>query len=154
MLRKSCVLGDRRFATVPASDFVVKNSPPDCFLNAPHPLGVQKYVFGYKKLSGISRYRIILVRETGLEPVRDYHTPLKRARLPIPPLSHIQLRPSRNDCYYIKVKYICQHFFTNIFKKISGIFLTVPKAQNQKNVAEFSFKIPSSAGVICRQSLL
>ena len=31
-----------------------------------------------------------LVRETGLEPVRDYHTPLKRARLPIPPLSHIQ----------------------------------------------------------------
>ena len=28
-----------------------------------------------------------LVRETGLEPVRDYHTPLKRARLPIPPLS-------------------------------------------------------------------
>ena len=29
-----------------------------------------------------------LVRETGLEPVRDYHTPLKRARLPIPPLSH------------------------------------------------------------------
>ena len=30
-----------------------------------------------------------LVRETGLEPVREYHTPLKRARLPIPPLSHI-----------------------------------------------------------------
>ncbi len=93
-----------------------------------------------------------LVRETGLEPVRDYHTPLKRARLPIPPLSHIQLRPSRNDCYYIKVKYICQHFFTNILKKISGIFLTVPKAQNQKNVAEFLFKTLSSAGVICLQS--
>ena len=28
-----------------------------------------------------------MVRETGLEPVRDHHTPLKRARLPIPPLS-------------------------------------------------------------------
>ena len=27
-----------------------------------------------------------LVRETGLEPVRWKHTPLKRARLPIPPL--------------------------------------------------------------------
>ena len=27
-----------------------------------------------------------LVREMGLEPIRDYHTPLKRARLPIPPL--------------------------------------------------------------------
>ena len=28
-----------------------------------------------------------MVRETGLEPVRCKHTPLKRARLPIPPLS-------------------------------------------------------------------
>ena len=28
-----------------------------------------------------------VVRETGLEPVRYEHTPLKRARLPIPPLS-------------------------------------------------------------------
>ncbi len=27
------------------------------------------------------------MRETGLEPVRRKHTPLKRARLPIPPLS-------------------------------------------------------------------
>ena len=32
-----------------------------------------------------------MVRETGLEPVRDYHTPLKRARLPIPPLSRFRL---------------------------------------------------------------
>ena len=32
---------------------------------------------------------LFLVRETGLEPVRDYHTPLKRARLPIPPLSRV-----------------------------------------------------------------
>ena len=30
---------------------------------------------------------LTLVRETGLEPVRYEHTPLKRARLPIPPLS-------------------------------------------------------------------
>ena len=37
-----------------------------------------------------------LVRETGLEPVRDYHTPLKRARLPIPPLSHSLAVPLRN----------------------------------------------------------
>ena len=28
-----------------------------------------------------------MVRETGLEPVRRIHTPLKRARLPVPPLS-------------------------------------------------------------------
>ena len=31
----------------------------------------------------------LLVRETGLEPVWYYHTHLKRARLPIPPLSHM-----------------------------------------------------------------
>ena len=37
-----------------------------------------------------------MVRETGLEPVRDYHTPLKRARLTIPPLSHSIVVPSRN----------------------------------------------------------
>lgn len=34
-----------------------------------------------------------MVRETGLEPVRDYHTPLKRARLPIPPLSQVCSEP-------------------------------------------------------------
>ncbi|MBR4765565.1 MAG: hypothetical protein IK085_02245, partial [Clostridia bacterium] len=33
-----CILGDRCFATVPASDFAAENSPPDCFLNAAHPL--------------------------------------------------------------------------------------------------------------------
>ncbi len=33
--------------------------------------------------------RFVLVRETGIEPVWHNHTPLKRARLPIPPLSHI-----------------------------------------------------------------
>ena len=30
----------------------------------------------------------LLVRETGLEPVHQRYTPLKRARLPIPPLPH------------------------------------------------------------------
>ena len=35
---------------------------------------------------------VVLVRETGLEPVRDYHTPLKRARLPIPPLSQMSVQ--------------------------------------------------------------
>ena len=36
---------------------------------------------------------LVMVRETGLEPVRDYHTPLKRARLPIPPLSQVCSEP-------------------------------------------------------------
>ncbi len=41
LLRKPCILGDRCFATVPASDFGTKNSPPDCFLYVPHPLRLQ-----------------------------------------------------------------------------------------------------------------
>ena len=46
-----------------------------------------------------------LVRETGLEPVRDYHTPLKRARLPIPPLSRFSLRTEQSiaqDLLFVK----------------------------------------------------
>ena len=31
----------------------------------------------------------LLVRETGLEPVHQRYTPLKRARLPIPPLPRV-----------------------------------------------------------------
>ena len=47
---------------------------------------------------------LFLVRETGLEPVRDYHTPLKRARLPIPPLSRVLK-------YYTTEVLFCQQFF-------------------------------------------
>ena len=43
----------------------------------------------------------LLVRETGLEPVRRRHTPLKRARLPIPPL------PQRLY-HYTTLKSVCQ----------------------------------------------
>ncbi len=50
----------------------------------------------------------LMVRETGLEPVRRKHTPLKRARLPIPPLSHIVL--FRNARNYIKWQSKCQAF--------------------------------------------
>ena len=44
---KSVILGrPHTLCAVPASDFVAKNSPPDCFLNAPHPLRVQApYLF-------------------------------------------------------------------------------------------------------------
>lgn len=52
-----------------------------------------------------------MVRETGLEPVRDYHTPLKRARLPIPPLSQILCRPLNGKSYYSKACTQCQDFF-------------------------------------------
>ena len=44
-------------------------------------------LFHCTKKRALPKQCSFLVRETGLEPVRDYHTPLKRARLPIPPLS-------------------------------------------------------------------
>ena len=73
-----------------------------------------------------------MVRETGLEPVRDYHTPLKRARLPIPPLSHIfavSVSLSANDIiantldyvniFFEKIENFCFDY-TTISPSISG----------------------------------
>ena len=62
-----------------------------------------------------------MVRETGLEPVRDYHTPLKRARLPIPPLSHSVW----NIWNYITTERKSQAFFCDIFK----LFFYIHKMQ-------------------------
>ena len=39
------VIGGRCFATAPASDFGAKNSSLNCFLHAPHPLGLQVLLF-------------------------------------------------------------------------------------------------------------
>ena len=46
------------------------------------------FIFCRKQKKEPQKMRFFLVRETGLEPVRIIHTPLKRARLPVPPLSH------------------------------------------------------------------
>ena len=54
-----------------------------------------------------------LVRETGLEPVRTNHPPLKRARLPIPPLSHKVLSTLLD--YYTKMFWLCQYLFKTFF---------------------------------------
>ena len=59
---------------------------------------------GQTKKKDLGQITKVLVRETGLEPVRDYHTPLKRARLPIPPLSRVLI-------YYTTEFMFCQHFF-------------------------------------------
>ena len=92
-----------------------KNSPHkgvDCFQNA----GKKESFVACNKTSKKERVRtriasrLSLVRETGLEPVRDYHTPLKRARLPIPPLSQKALRFCNGD-YYSKGFLRCQEFF-------------------------------------------
>ncbi len=55
-----------------------------------------------------------MVREMGLEPIRDYHTPLKRARLPIPPLSQTKPFPE-NDMDYITAGFGCQHLILIFF---------------------------------------
>ena len=58
-----------------------------------------------------------LVRETGIEPVWHNHTPLKRARLPIPPLSHICWSFRTLLTYYTKTFFVCQYLFRIFFKK-------------------------------------
>ena len=57
----------------------------------------------------------VLVRETGLEPVRCNHTPLKRARLPVPPLSRIAVLDNDTIILHFGDMSIC---FLKIFKKI------------------------------------
>ena len=73
--------------------------------------GQRKQIIRTHLLSETSSDYIGLVRETGLEPVRDYHTPLKRARLPIPPLSHILFCCFRNGDNYSKGSGFCQAVF-------------------------------------------
>ena len=65
-----------------------------------------------KSLAFIEHARLSpLVRETGLDPVRDSHPPLKRPRLPIPPLSHILFCCFRNGDNYSKGSLFCQAVF-------------------------------------------
>ena len=54
-----------------------------------------------------------MVRETGLEPVCQRHTPLKRACLPIPPLSQFR------TIYIIQLPSV---YVKGFFKKISNFF--------------------------------
>lgn len=61
-----------------------------------------------------------------LNPYESPHTPLKRARLPIPPLSQIcseslSLFPQNVD-YYSKRGCLCQAFFQSFFNIFSFIF--------------------------------
>ena len=77
---------------------------------------------------------VIMVRETGLEPVWKNHTPLKRARLPVPPLSHIWLL-SLLPCdgfYYIPSFQKCQYFFENFSKNFLKIKFIFFLDKNQK----------------------
>ena len=112
------------------------NSPPDCLvlstlrsleqiasaifslLQVPFPLQNKK-----SKPYGLL---FLLVRETGLEPVHQRYTPLKRARLPIPPLPRGTL-PIIHE-RISKVKGFCEkifYFFQNRFfrQKVTSLSL-------------------------------
>ena len=62
-----------------------------------------------------------MVRETGIEPVWSNHTPLKRARLPVPPLA------LTNIADYITQKIGCQGVFSFF---CDYIFYSFPVTQN------------------------
>ena len=64
----SCVLGGRCFCNSTAPDFGAKNSSPNCFLNAPHPLRVQ--VPNKKDIPTPKGVGMSLVQKKGLEPSR------------------------------------------------------------------------------------
>ena len=64
-----CVLGDRRPAAVPASHFAAKNSPPDCFLNAAHPLRVRVPLAHIRKKGTAHAIPFSVARCKGLEPL-------------------------------------------------------------------------------------
>ena len=75
----STILGDRCRATVPASDFGAKNSPPDCFLNAPHPLRLR--IPCNKKRNNTIRHCFFFWRRardsnprTGVSPLHDFQS--------------------------------------------------------------------------------
>ncbi len=78
-------------------------------------------LLGFKSLTNKKGHLTVsfsLVRETGLEPVRDYHTPLKRARLPIPPLSHIHFTSLTERLILYQSKTGLSTLFLQIFLKI------------------------------------
>ena len=64
-----------------------------------------------------------MVRETGLEPVRHKHTPLKRACLPIPALA-------LNDMYYSISRAVCQLLFLKTQKHVR--FCILPQKAGEK----------------------
>ncbi len=59
-----------------------------------------------------------------LNPYGVNHTPLKRARLPVPPLSHIAV--SRRLLYYTLSFAVCQGLLETFFGKICEDYLHIP----------------------------
>ena len=66
-----------------------------------------------------------------LNPYGVNHTPLKRARLPVPPLSHL---PSllRRLPYYTLLLSVCQYFFESFFEKFSLFLFLIKSGKNRR----------------------
>ena len=127
---------------------LLKNSPQDCFylrffaqLEPRHsrlqaPLTARLKVKGHP--DGCPVY---MVRVTGLEPVRQRHTPLKRACLPIPAHSHIE--QSNYSILFLKCQYqILKKSENNQIKRISingYCLLTVKRVNNLSKKCQYFY---------------
>ena len=70
------------------------------------------------KKSRIKMIRLFWCGKRDLNPYGVNHTPLKRARLPVPPLSHaVSNCVAHNVDYYTPFSSICQVLFQNFSKK-------------------------------------
>ena len=82
-----------------------------------------------------------MVRVTGLEPVRQRHTPLKRACLPIPAHSHIE--QSNYSILFLKCQYqILKKSENNQIKRISingYCLLTVKRVNNLSKKCQYFY---------------
>ena len=93
-----------------------------------------QYLFGHN----------IMVRVTGLEPVRQRHTPLKRACLPIP--AHSQITQFKQHIYYITLFIICPELF-NFFYHLKSFIINASDRENSGRAClrEFSCTINFSS---------
>ena len=85
------VLGDRCFATVPASDFGAKNNSPNCFLHAPHPLGLQVLILLYFFTNKKPPYWVVSCLWQGQKDLNPRHAVLETAALPTELYPYIKL---------------------------------------------------------------
>ena len=100
------------------------------FLYALSPLRLQvPSIYFSKQKKSTKVLFFVLVRVMGLEPIRRRHTPLKRACLPVPAHSHIQLSLNTFNSIAEK-KHIVNTFIKKnhyFLKKYGGNLTTAPK---------------------------
>ena len=89
----------------------------------------------YKEKKATLLDRLFVVRETGLEPVWINHTPLKRARLPVPPLSRGRLPLYRK-----------RTALSRKISRFSQLFYEIPPAGGTDPLRSREIRVPISCG--------